>query len=239
MSTSGHAHFHTTRWSLVRSAGNGDAAARASLEELCSSYWYPLYAFARRSGRSREAAEDAIQSFFARLLEREDLATVNPDCGRFRAFMSSALRHHMANEWHHENAVKRGGGHRTVAIDWQAADVRFDGEPAAERSPEQLFERDWALTVLDEALDGLRGEYAERDQSALFEVIAQALAGDPTVETRADQAQRLGMTEGSLKTAVSRARSRFRERLRVAVADTLSDPGEADEELMRLFDALG
>lgn len=238
MSTGGHAHFRTTRWSLVRSAGGGDAAARASLEELCRDYWYPLYAFARRSGRSREEAEDTIQSFFARLLERDDLATADPDRGRFRSFLAAALRHHMANEFRRANAAKRGGGHVTIAIDWADADVRFEGDLAAERSPEELFERDWALTVLDAALERLRDEYAGRERSELFEVVAAEFGGTVAQESRAEQAARLGMTEGSLKTAVSRARARFRELLRESVADTLSDPAEAEEELLRLFDAL-
>jgi len=238
MSTSGHAHFRTTRWSVVRSAGRGDAAARVSLEELCRDYWYPLYAFARRSGRAREAAEDTIQSFFARLLERDDLATVDPERGRFRSFLAAALRHHMANEFHRDNAVKRGGGHLTFTLDFADADVRFESEMAAERSPDQLFERDWALTVLDSALDRLRLEYAERDLSAVYELVAVELGGGVATDSRAEQAERLGMTEGALRTAISRARSRFREHLREAVADTLSDASEAEEELLRLFDAL-
>ncbi|MCA8979159.1 MAG: sigma-70 family RNA polymerase sigma factor [Planctomycetes bacterium] len=239
MSTSGQAHFHTTRWSLVRSAGRGDEAARASLEELCRDYWYPLYAFARRSGRSREAAEDTIQSFFTRLLERDDFATADPERGRFRAFLAGALRHHMANEHRRANAEKRGGSHVTIAIDWADADVRFERDLAAERSPADLFERDWAFTVLDGALERLRAELLERERGALFELVAAELGGGVARESRADQAARLGMTEGALKTAVSRARARFRELLRDAVADTLSDPAEADEELLRLFDALG
>lgn len=238
MSTSGHAHFRTTRWSLVRSAGRGDDAARASLEELCRDYWYPLYAFARRSGRSREAAEDTIQSFFARLFERDDLETADPDRGRFRSFLAAALRHHMANEFHRENAAKRGGGHVTLAIDWADAEVRFERDLAGERSPADLFERDWALTVLDATLERMRGEYRARERDALFELVAAEFGGTVAQESRADQAQRLGMTEGSLKTAISRARARFRELLREAVADTLSDPAEAEEELLRLFDAL-
>jgi RNA polymerase sigma factor (sigma-70 family) len=239
MSTSGEAHFRTTRWSLVRAAGGGDAAARASLEELCRDYWYPLYAFTRRSGRSREAAEDTIQSFFARLLARDDLATVDPDRGRFRSFLAAALRHHMANEFHRDNAAKRGGGHLTFTLDFADADVRFEREMAVERSPAELFERDWALTVLDSALERLRAEYAERDRSELYDLVAVELGGGVATSSRAEQAERLGMTEGSLKTAISRARSRFREHLRAAVADTLSDASEAEEELLRLFDALG
>jgi RNA polymerase sigma-70 factor (ECF subfamily) len=239
MSTGGHAHFRTTRWSLVRSAGGSDEAARASLEELCRDYWYPLYAFARRSGRSREAAEDLIQSFFARLLARDDLATVDPERGRFRSFLAAALRHHMANERQRENAAKRGGGRPVLSIDWQAADVRFGGDLAVERTPEDLFERDWALTVLGDALERLRVEYEGRGRAELFAVIATALGRDVATESRAEQASRLGISEGALKTAISRARTRFRERLREVAADTVSDPDDADEELRRLFDALG
>ena len=239
MSTSGNAHFRTTRWSLVRSAGARTDEARASLEELCASYWYPLYAFARRRGKAREEAEDTIQSFFAQLLERDDFATADPQRGRFRAFLSGALRHHMANEWDHATAEKRGGGRAMLSIDWEVADERFGRELAVEKSPEELFERDWALSVLDSALDALRLEYTEREQDALFEVIAVELGGGASDRSRAEQASDLGMTEGSLKTAISRARTRFRDRLREVVADTLADPADADQELMRLFDALG
>lgn len=246
MDSTAHGGFRTTRWSLVRSAGTRDEASRASLEELCRDYWYPLYALARRRGCAREEAEDAIQSLFARLIEREDFASADPDRGRFRSFLSAALRHHLANEWHKETAWKRGGAHARVDVDWARADERFAAALATDASPEAAFERDWALAVLDDALRRLRADYVERDGAALFDALAHELGGaadardpDTPALSRAEQAAALGMSEGAWKTAISRARTRFRDRLRDAVADTLTDPHDVDAELGRLFDALG
>lgn len=241
MTPTSHEGFHTTRWSVVRSAGTRDAAGRASLEVLCRDYWYPLYALARRRGCTREEAEDAIQSLFARLIERDDFASADPDRGRFRAFLSAALRHHLVNEWHKDSAWKRGGAHARVDVDWARAEERYAAALAVDASPDAAFERDWALAVLDDALRRLRADYVERGSAELFDALAAELGGAPVdpAPSRAEQAAALGMTDGAWKTAVSRARARFGDRLRDAVADTLSDPHDVEAELGRLFDALG
>jgi len=225
--------FLTTRWSLVLSAGRGES--RAALESLCASYWYPLYAFARRKGEPHERAADLVQGFFLVLLERRDLDTLAPERGRFRAFLLAALSHHMSNERDRERAQKRGGG--AIVVDLAQADTRYALEPAHTESPESLFERRWAVEVLARTFERLEREHTDPQKRALFEALKPELQG-ASESTYADIAARLGSTEGAVKTAAHRLRKRWRELLRAEVAGTLSDPDDVDDELRGLFAAL-
>lgn len=231
--------FLTTRWSLVLAAGRGES--RVALENLCESYWYPLYAFARRNGADHERAADLVQGLFATLLERRDLHSIAPERGRFRSFLLAALAHHTANERDRERAVKRGGDAAHVRIEWNDADTRYalDSSSAAAQStsPEGVFERTWALEVLARTFAALAGEHAEPNARRLFDALAPELQG-ASESTYAEIAARLGTTEGALKTAAHRLRKRWRELLRAEVGGTLSDPADIDDEIRGLFAAL-
>jgi RNA polymerase sigma factor (sigma-70 family) len=227
--------FLTTRWSLVLAAGGGES--REALESLCNSYWYPLYAFARRKGTTHEQAADLVQGFFTVMLERRDLATLAPTRGRFRSFLLASLAHHMSNERDRERAAKRGGGAPHVHIDWADADTRYALEAAHETSPEKAFERSWALAVLTRTFAALESEHVDPAAQRLFTELAPELQGAAET-TYADIAARLDTTEGAIKTAAHRLRRRWRELLRAEVAGTLTDPAEIDDEIRGLFAAL-
>lgn len=237
-SESGPATFHTTRWSLVQAAGGADeAAAREALEGLCRAYWYPLYLFARRKGASPEQAEDVVQGFFAALIETRGLRQVAREKGRFRSFLLAALQHHLANQRDHARAARRGGGRVVLAVDLAGADERFAREPDDALSPEQAFERAWALEVLQRALTELAEEYAASGRGALFEALKGELEGTPA--PHAEVAARLGLSPGAVKTAAHRLRERFGRSLRALVADTVASPAAVEGELGALLRALG
>jgi len=187
--------FRTTRWSLVaRATGDDHAAAARALGELCELYWYPLYAFLRRTGRDSERAADVVQGFFARLIEKRDFGELAPERGRFRAFLLAALQHHLAHEREKEGAWKRGGRVAHVSIDPRDADSRFQLEARRELSPERAFERAWALELLARVLELLRVEYAEDGKAALFERIKPAIQGGELADVPR-LALELGMSE--------------------------------------------
>lgn len=221
---------------MLAAGGADDAAARAALSALCGTYWYPLYAFARRKGAAREAAEDLVQGFLARLIEKQDLRHVARDKGRFRSFLMAALQHHLANERDRERAEKRGGGAVALAIDFDAAGVRFAREPARGRTPEQEFERAWALEVLRAALDEVEREYRASSRGALFEALRGELEGAPA--PHAEIAERLALSPGAVKTAAHRLRERFGATLRSIVSNTVSSPAAVEAELGALLRAL-
>jgi RNA polymerase sigma-70 factor (ECF subfamily) len=231
------ANFHTTRWSLVQAAGNGDdSQARAALESLCRGYWYPLYAFARRRGALRGQAEDLVQGFFAGLIERGSLRAVAREKGRFRSFLLAALQHYLANERDRERAAVRGGGRVLLAIDLGEADERFAREHDRARTPEQEFEHAWALDVLRSAVQRLAKEYAASSRSELFDALKGELEGARL--PHAEVAARLGMTTGAVKVAAHRLRERFGEILRAIVRETVASPAAVEAELGALLRAL-
>jgi RNA polymerase sigma-70 factor (ECF subfamily) len=238
-STGGPADFRTTRWSVVRSARSPDAPdAREALTRLCESTWYPLYAYVRRRGHDAHTARDLTQAFFARLIEKRDLAGADPAQGRFRAYLLGALKHFLANERARAEALKRSG-ERTFSIDDDAADARWAREPCDELTPEKAFERSWALTLLGRTLAGLRDEYAAEGKAELFRALEGSLAGHGDPASRRALAKRLGTSENALNAAAHRLRKRYRARLRAEIADTLADPSNVEQELADLFDALG
>lgn len=211
------------------------AEGRAAFAKLCEKYWFPLYAFVRQSERDVHRARDLTQSFFAKLLEKNYVADADPERGRFRTFLLASLSNFMANEWNKEQAKKRGGGVQHISLDYEKAERWLRQEPADRQSPELLFERRWAMTLLRQTLDRLREQFASQDKTESFEELRQYLApGDS--EPYADVAARLGMTEGALRVAVHRLRSQYREILREEIADTLSSISDVDDEIGRLFE---
>ncbi len=232
---SGGAWFATTHWSVVLAAGHEHGtAARDALESLCRTYWYPLYAYVRRSGRDPEEAKDLTQQFFAGLLEADKLGFADPARGRFRTFLLTALKHFLANEWKKQNRQKRGGGQTLLSLDAAAGEERFAAEPPDPVTPETTYERRWAATLLERVLELLGEECAAKGQSSQFEQLKPSLWGERRDSGLAEIAVRLGMSEGALKTAAHRMRARYRELLRAEIAHTVASPAEIDEELRHL-----
>jgi len=230
--------FATTRWSLIAAAQDASApAARQALADLCSAYWFPVYAYVRRRGHDHHAAQDLTQGFFARLLEKNDLAAADRTRGRFRSFLLTACQHFLANQHDHDTAKKRGGGRVHVALDFTSADGRYSHEPADATTPERLFARQWALGLLERVLAGLRDEYEGSGRAKLFYALKECLTG-ATEARYAGLADRLRMTEGAVKVAVHRLRQRYKDRLRSAIAETVATPDEVEDEIRDLFAAL-
>jgi RNA polymerase sigma-70 factor (ECF subfamily) len=230
--------FATTRWSLVRAADEGDSpSARRALAELCGLYWYPLYAFIRRRGHGHDQAQDLTQEFFARLLQRQDFAAADPAHGRFRSFLLAACKHFLANEYNRAHALKRGGGLQPLPLDFGDADDRYTREPAHDETPEKLFERRWALTLLQHVLARLRQEYEANGKETLFEQLKGHLTGADT-QSHAAAAAVLGMSAGAVKVAAHRLRQRYRDLLREEIGQTIADPAQIDDEVQALFAAL-
>lgn len=231
------AGFAQTRWSMVVAAADRGSQGQEALEHLCAAYWYPLYAFVRRQGKSAHDAQDLTQGFFARLLAKNDLTAVDRAKGKFRSFLLAALQHYLANEWDRAQAQKRGGGTVLLSIDDAEAERRYHEEPAAQITAEQLFDRRWALTLLDRVLARLSAEMQEAGRAAQFEALKFSLTGEigaPYVEI----AQRLGTTEGALKVSIHRLRDRYRALLRAEIAETVGGDADVDEELRQLYSAL-
>ena len=236
----GSRRFETTRWTLVLAAGGADTAqARQALDDLCRIYWPPLYAFVRRRGHSVADAQDSTQEFFARLLERRDLVRVDPAKGRFRSYLLASMTHFLANEWDRARAQKRGGGAAHLSIDAGQAEAWYLREVADVLTPERVFERRWALSLLNDVLAGLQREYAAAGKDALFRELKGALSGEVPIANYAAVGARLGLSEGAVKVAAHRLRVRYRERLRTEVARTVEQPEEIDEELRFLLAAVG
>ncbi len=227
--------FATTRWSVVLLAAEGGEgeAARHSLEALCRSYWYPIYAYIRRSGHRPEDAQDLTQGFFMFVLAKNLLAKADPALGRFRSFLLGALRNFLGNEWQKQHAAKRGGGVPFISLDVALAEERFAIEPATLDDPESIYERAWAVSVIELALERLSDEQARAGKGAIFDKLRPALAGAPTA-TFAELAAELNSTEGAMRVALHRLRQRFRELLRANIADTVKDPREVEAELQHL-----
>jgi RNA polymerase sigma-70 factor (ECF subfamily) len=234
------AAFHTTHWSVVLAARDReDPAARDALARLCSAYWYPLYCFVRCRGVGPHDAEDLTQEFFCRFLERNSLLNVSPMGGKFRSFLLTCLKNFLANEWQREHAQRRGGGQSVISLDGTEAETRFSLEPAEQVTPEALYEKHWALTVLDRTMQALQQDYAARKQSALFEELKGFLPGGSGGESRAESAARRGVSVGAIDVAVHRLRKRFGELLREEIAQTVSSKPEVDDEIKYLIGVVG
>jgi len=234
------AAFPRTRWSVVlrTRSPQDEAVAQAALAELCRTYWPPLYAFARRSGYSPHDAEDLTQGFLARVLEKNVLSSADPARGRLRSFLLGAFQHFMVQEWRYEHREKRGGHQAPIAIDAGHAEEAFEPAASPQLSPAELFERRWFETVLERALDDLRGEYALRGRAPVFERLHEHLAWNSGAARLEEVARELGMTCGALRVAIYRLRKRYRELVEQHIADTVGSPAEVEEELLRLRRAM-
>lgn len=232
--------FATTHWSVVLSAQDRDSPRWAeSLEALCRAYWYPLYAYVRRAGHAPADAEDLTQGFFARLLDKGYLTSAAREKGRFRTFLLTAFRRFLANEWDRQHAQKRGGFTPMMPIDQTAAESRFAAEPSHTLQPDVLFDRQWAMTLLDRTLAALRQEYVATGREALFESLHNCLAREESGLSYATIGARLHLTEAAVKMAVRRLRARYRDILRREIADTVAVAEDIEEELRHLFSAFG
>ena len=232
--------FATTHWTVVLAAGRGDSPqANVALEELCRTYWYPLYAYVRRHGHSREDAEDLTQGFFARLLEKNYLEGITNDKGKFRAFLLVAFKRFLANEWDRANRQKRGGGVAPLSLDWQDAETRYQINPAHDLSPVKLYDRAWAVIVLERVITRLRNENSRDGKAGLYERLKPFLMLGKNEIPYPQAAATLKMSEGAVRVAVHRLRRRYRELLREEITQTLASPAQADEEMQALFSALG
>ena len=233
------AAFVTTHWSVVLAAARTDTTrAKVALEHLCRIYWYPIYYFVRRQGHSIHDAQDLTQEFFARLLEKHWIADADQSRGRFRSFMLLMLKRFLVVEWRKANAQKRIGDLHALPLPLDAAETRYSREPADNRTPEQAFEKQWALTLLEEVLQHLRGEYDRDGKGVLFDKLKPCLIGSRETQPYALLAAELDMSEGAVKVAVCRLRERYRERLKAEIARTVAGPSEVDSELRHLFRVL-
>jgi RNA polymerase sigma-70 factor (ECF subfamily) len=232
-------HFATTRWSLVAAAGQGGSSqSQEALATLCQVYWYPLYAYARRHLPRAHDAQDLTQAFFAELLEKEYLQAADPRRGKFRSFLLTAFKHFLSKERERANAQKRGGGRSPLSLDFQLEERRHHLEPADPSTPETVYERRWALALLEQALAQLRREMTNAGKEKLFECLKGALEGDGPQESYARIAQEIGISEEAVKVAAHRLRRRYRELLRAAIAQTVATQEEVEDELRDLFAAV-
>ena len=236
---SGVGRFATTHWSVVLSASQPDSTRyQQALEALCRTYWFPLYAYLRRHGFDAQNAEDHIQAFFAGLLEKRGLRLADPKRGRFRSFLLTALKHFLANEHARAQAQKRGGGRKILSLDIENAENQYIREPRNELSPEKLFERSWALAVLDRTMAQLQAEAAVAKKEKHFDCLKVYLTAEKNAVSYNEVAAMLNMTEGAVKVAVHRLRRRYRDLLRDEIAQTVTTEEQINEEIRDLFAAL-
>jgi len=236
----GAGRFATTHWSVVMAAGRPKSASyRQALETLCRTYWFPLYAYLRRHGYDSHQAQDFTQAFFTGLLAKGGLGLADPKRGKFRSFLLASLKHFLSNERAHARAKKRGGGRKALSLDFKNAESQYALEPRDELSPEKLFERSWALTVLDRTMARLQAEAVSTNKQKSFERLKSYLIADKGSATYRDAADELDITEGAVRVAVHRLRKRYRELLRDEIAQTVTSDDQIDEEIRDLFIALG
>jgi RNA polymerase sigma-70 factor (ECF subfamily) len=238
--SAGHhgAAFTTTHWSVVLQAQGESPAAQAALEKLCRTYWWPLYGYVRRQGYSPEEAQDLTQGFFALLLERKDFDAVRQEKGRLRSYLLTSLKNFLAKAKRRELAVKRGEGQALVPLDELLARERADLEPADTLSADRIYERRWALTLLEQALGRLEEEYRVAGNAPLFENLKQTLTDEPDRPSQAEIAQGMSMSENAVKQAFYRLRQRYRLLLREEIAHTVAVPGDVEDELRHFIAVL-
>jgi len=236
----GAGRFATTHWSVVLAAGRPKSAHyQQALETLCRTYWFPLYAYLRRQGYDSHRAEDYTQAFFTGLLARGGLRLADPKRGKFRSFLLASLKHFLSNERARARAKKRGGGRKVLSLDFQNAESQYALEPRNELSPDKLFERSWALTVLARTMAHLQAEAINTNKQKLFDHLKVYLTAEKSSVPYRDAAAELDMTEGAVRVAIHRLRRRYRELLRDEIAQTVTSDDQIDEEIRDLFTALG
>ena len=231
----GAAAFTTTHWSVVLEAQGESPAAQQALEKLCRMYWRPIFAFLRGQGLSTEEAEDITQGFFAQLLERKSFDAVRKEKGRLRSYLLGALKYFLADEQRHAMAIKRGKGQRLISLEELRAGEQIEMEPADSITAEMIYERRWALTVLEQVLDRLKNEYRTAGNAALFDSLKQLLPDEPGSASQAEIAADFGMTENAVRQAFYRFRQRYQSLLREEIAHTVATPGDIEDELRHLI----
>lgn len=232
----GQQAFQMTRWSVVlKAASPENKESQTAISELFKIYWYPIYSFVRRSGYGHHEAEDITQGLFCRLLSKDGFSGVNPNKGKFRSFLLAAVKHYMANEWNKSNAQKRGGGQKIISIDKAMSEERFDNEPATNETPEVIYERKWALTVLHNSIEDLRREYDTQNKTRTFELLKKHLIGDTDNMTYAEIGRELNISEGNVKVIAHRMRHRFNTILRHHIAQTVESAADIEEEIQYLI----
>jgi RNA polymerase sigma-70 factor (ECF subfamily) len=230
--------FATTHWTVVLVAGRRHTPqSDGALEELCRTYWFPLYAYVRRRGHTKEDAEDLVQAFFARFLAKNYLAGLSAGRGRFRAFLLASLKHFLINEWKKSQRLKRGGGEKLLSLDWQTADAQFQVAATNEPSPDKNFDREWAVALLAKVIERLQRECEADDKTKLFEQLKIFLTAGKGALPHAEAAKNLGLDETAVRVAVHRLRKRYRILLREEISQTLADAADVDEEMRALFGA--
>jgi RNA polymerase sigma-70 factor (ECF subfamily) len=231
--------FASTQWSIVLAAGDLEGRqAREALSKLCETYWYPLYAYVRRRVPDVNEAHDLTQAFFAELLEKNYIGAATPQRGLFRAFLLTAFKHFLSKEWERAKAQKRGGGRAVLSLNFATADSSLRIDPAAGLTPEQVYDQQWAITLLEQIMDRLKAEFDEKGKANQFAELKGFLIRDHAEMTYAQVAARLKMTEAAAKKAASRMRSRYRELLREEIGHTVSGPEGVEDEIRNLFAVL-
>ncbi len=221
-------------------AGHASAPdSRDALAQLCETYWYPLYAYIRRRVDDAHEAQDLTQAFFTHLLEKQAIGKADRSRGRFRAFLLTALKNFLANEWEKARTAKRGGGRAELSLDFDSGESRYQIEPADKLTPEMLYERRWILTLLDQVLESLRAELVEADKAAQFDQLKGTLTGEATAEQYQQAGEALGISAAAAKQAAYRMRKRYRQMFRAEVARTVADEAEVDNEIGQLLKILG
>lgn len=230
--------FATTHWTVVLAAGKRSTPqSDLALEQLCQTYWFPLYAYVRRRGHTKEDAEDLTQAFFARFLAKNYLDGLSAERGRFRAFLLASLKHFLANEWDKSQRQKRGGGATPLSLDWQNADTQFQVAAVNEPAPDRAFDLEWAVALLARVIERLKAECAADGKAKLFEQLKVFLTAGKGDLSHAEAAQSLAMDETAVRVAVHRLRKRYRQLLRDEIAQTLANAADVDEEMRALFGA--
>ena len=230
--------FATTHWTVVLAAGRRHTPqSDHALEELCRTYWFPLYAYVRRRGHNKEDAEDSVQAFFTRFLEKNYLAGLSAERGRFRAFLLASLKHFLINEWKKSQRLKRGGGEKNLSLDWQTADTQFQVAATNEPSPDKAFDREWALALLAKVIGRLQKECEADGKAKIFGHLKIFLTTGKSESSSSEAAKKLGMEETAVRVAVHRLRKRYRVLLRDEISQTLADAADVDEEMRALFGA--
>ena len=231
--------FATTHWSVVLAARRGSSARSGdALARLCESYWYPLYAYIRRQGHTCEDAQELTQEFFLRFLEKDGVQPADPERGRFRSYLLAAVRHFLANEWDRQRALKRGGAAPKISIDLQNAERRYILEPAQSLTAEKIYERRWALELLERVRVQMKDEFSKAGKTALHDRLNCFVAGETSSDSYASAATDLGITEAAVKMAVQRMRKQYRRILREEIAHTVSGESDIEDEIRHLFAAL-
>jgi len=239
LTPSGTGRFATTHWSVVLAACSSSSPRyEESLSSLCQTYWFPLYAYLRKRGYDPHRAEDYIQSFFAQMLEKQYLRKVEPSRGKFRSFLLVALTRFVSGQHDRDRALKRGGGHKTLSIDLELAEGKYALEPASDLSPERIFEKSWALAVLEQTMARLEAEFTGRNKQKLFNCLKVYLGGEADSVPYRNVAVDLDMTEDAVKAAVYRLRRQYRQLLRNEIAQTVTSHEQIDEEIQNLFVAV-